>query len=258
MKRHSLRIAVASALAGFVLLQLYLARVRSEIAGGEPVSVLMAATDIPVNKPITAELLAVRSIPQAYLDQRHILKGESDKVLGARLSSGLKANEALLWTDLSLLQKRRDLSGLVQEGMRALTVGGEHSTFDGLLRAGDRVDVLFTSRGRSLDIASSDSTITLLQNLLVLAVFGDTGDQKSKGGNGRSVTLSVSAEQAQLLTHSEGMGRIKLVLRGPEDIVLVQGLPPTVGADVVDDVRRQRFQTRRTPSTGARGIDHVQ
>jgi pilus assembly protein CpaB len=261
VKRKALLIAAAAALIGFVLLRLYLQRLQSEIAGGAAVPVLMAATDIPINKPITADMLAVRALPQAYVDQRHIRQSESEKVLGTRLSTAVKANESLLWTDLALMQKRRDLSGLVQEGMRALTVGGDNSTFDGLLRAGDRVDVLFTARtAGSLGSEASGSTITLLQNLLVLAVYGDTGETREKsggGGSGRSVTLSVTAEQAQLITHSEGMGRTKLVLRGPEDIVLVQGLPPTVAADVVDGVRRERFQTRRAPSA-TRGIDHVQ
>lgn len=259
MSRKPLWIALAFSVSGFALLQVYLRRLESEIAGGAPVPVLMAATDIPINKPITQDMLAVRVLPQAYVDARHVRKAESGKVLGARLSTAVKANESLLWTDLALSPKRRDLSALVQDGMRALTLGGESSTFDGLLRAGDRVDVLFTaSSGGSL--GGGSSTITLLQNLLVLAVYGDTGEgtQRAPSASARSVTLSVTAEQAQLLTLSEGMGKTRLVLRAPEDIVLVQDLPPTMAADVVDDARRERFQGRRNVVSRAPGIEHVQ
>jgi pilus assembly protein CpaB len=258
MNRKPLLIAVATAVSGFALLQLYLERLEGEIAGGAPVRVLMAATDIPINKPLSPEMLAVRVVPQAYVDARHVRQSESDKVLGARLSTAVKASESLLWTDLALAQKRRDLSALVQDGMRALSVGGENSTFDGLLRAGDRVDVLFTANTQA---GSGASTITLLQNLLVLAVYGDTGDGRDKPPSAvpsRSVTLSVTAEQAQLLTLSEGMGRTRLVLRAPEDIVLVQSLPATSAADVVDETRRERFQARRAPLPAQPGIEHVQ
>jgi pilus assembly protein CpaB len=260
MNRKPLLIALAAAVSGFTLLQLYLERLKDEIAGGAPVRVLMAATDIPINKPISASMLAVRVLPQAYVDARHVRQGESEKVIGARLSTAVKANESLLWTDLALAQQRRDLSALVQDGMRALSLGGENSTFDGLLRAGDRVDVLFTASS-STSTGAGSSTITLLQNLLVLAVYGDTGEGGEKvphASSARSVTLSVTAEQAQLLTLSEGMGRTRLVLRAPEDIVLVQDLPATQAADVVDEARRERFQTRRSAAPTARGIEHVQ
>lgn len=258
MVKKPLLIALVAAVSGFALLQLYLERLRDEIAGGAPVRVLMAATDIPINKPISASMLAVRVLPQAYVDARHVRQSESEKVIGTRLSTAVKANESLLWTDLALTQQRRDLSALVQDGMRALSLGGENSTFDGLLRAGDRVDVLFTASGPS---GSGASTITLLQNLLVLAVYGDTGEgghDVPRASSARSVTLSVTAEQAQLLTLSEGMGRTRLVLRAPEDIVLLKDLPPTQAADVVDESRRERFQARRSIAPTSRGIEHVQ
>src|SRR5690606_29241771 len=108
---------------------------------------------------------------------------------------------------------------------------------------------------------TADSTITLLQNLLVLAVYGDTGTGakgKSSQARGKSVTLSVTAEQAQLVTHSEGMGKLQRVLRSPDDTALVPALAPTVAADVVDEVRRRRFQERRAVSPSTKAIEHVQ
>jgi pilus assembly protein CpaB len=225
-----LMLSCAGAITGFALTHLYLTRVENQAAGGEKVAVLAAVDDIPVGSALQKEQLAVRQIPVAYLSTRHVAASDSTRVLGVRLSTGLKANDFLEWTDLSQGQPTgRDLSSLIQEGMRALSLRGS-ALFDGLLRPGDRVDVLFSSE------EGGHATSTLLQNILVLSVGGvidQPENQKNSYRNPSSAVVSVTLEQSQLITQALQHGRIELALRNPNDIVIVDKAAPATADDVL-------------------------
>jgi Flp pilus assembly protein CpaB len=96
----------------------------------------------------------------------------------------------------------------------------------------------------------------------VLAVGSDVGASDTKAGsNGRAVTVSLTPEQAQLVTHAQSQGQLDVVLRNPEDIVVLKDLPETTSSDIREPERRQRFATRPViaPQEGAvREIDQVQ
>ncbi len=230
MKKVGVIVSLVAGLGSLGLGHLYFRRLEAEVSGGPKVSVLVAAKDIPVGTPLTEALVAVRDIPSAYIESRHVRASELKKVLGARVAGGLRANEAVQWSDLTKFNEHaRVLSGLVQQGMRALAIDARSADFDGLLRPGDRVDVLFT-KGEKSD--GGGATSTLLQNLLVLSVGGNIAradDDDASRGRGRSVTLSVTVEQAQLLTQAEQRGRLSLTLRNSEDIKIVEALPETAG-----------------------------
>src|SRR5687768_3302035 len=187
------------------MLLLYMDRFEEEASGGPPVQVLFATRDIPLGTALTREMVAPHSLPQSYVEDRHIPVSDMQRILGVRVSSGVRASESLLWTDLATTsEQRRDLSALVRPGMRAITIRADVSaSFGGLLRAGDRVDVLLTAERETRDHV----TIPLLQNLLVLASGRDTGGQQRPGeqragyasGSVNQVTLSVTLEQAAVL-----------------------------------------------------------
>lgn len=225
-----LLLTCVGAITGFALTHLYLIRVENQAVGGEKVAVLAAVDDIPVGTALQKEQLAVRHVPVAYLSTRHVTANDSTRVLGVRLSTGLKANDFLEWTDLSQGQPTgRDLSSLIQEGMRALSLRGS-ALFDGLLRAGDRVDVLFSSD------EGGQATSTLLQNILVLSVGGvidQAESQKNGYRNPSSAVVSVTLEQSQLITQALQHGTIELALRNPDDIVIVDKTAPATADDVL-------------------------
>lgn len=230
MNKLSLAIAGASALGATALGHLYLERLEHEVSGGARVAVLVAAKDLPINAPLTEDAVAVRELPQAYLEGRHVRASDLKQILGTRLSGGLKANETILWTDLSKFNSHaRVLSALVQNNMRAISIDPRSSTFDGLLRPGDRVDVVYT-QGKT---DAGGSTSTLLQNVLVLSVGGDISradeQAKEQRGRGGAVTLSVTVEQAQLLTQARERGRLTLTLRNADDIAILSNIPETTG-----------------------------
>jgi pilus assembly protein CpaB len=247
--RKALLIAIGLAVLGGVCLFLYMRRFEAETSGGPKVAVLIATRDIPIGVNLQRGMLGLRQLPQAYIEQRHIMLGDMESVLGARMSMAVHANEAILWSDLASMQsERRDLSGLIEPGMRAMTISARGATggmFGGLLRPGDRVDVLHTPSRAG---PGGSVTITLLQNVVVLAVGTDTGGGSAAGMRSSTVTVSVTPEQAQLIVHAGTEGPLDVVLRNPDDIVVLKDLPEIGEADIREPARRERFGVRRPAS----------
>ena len=253
MKKIALPLSLGAAALAAFLTHLYLARLEADVSGGPRVAVLVAAADIPVGAALTENQLAVRDVPQAYVEGRQVRASEVKKVIGAKAAGGLKANEALLWTDLAKFNDRaRVLSGLVQNGMRAVPLDLRSADFDGLLRPGDRVDVLFSTGAKG----DEGATQTLLQNLLVLSVGGTLGgDDETPAGARGGVTLSATIEQAQVLTQAQLRGRLSLTLRNTDDLTLAEGLPETSSRDLLQS--RDRTDSQRRPTAVKGAIDHV-
>ncbi|MBK8697029.1 MAG: Flp pilus assembly protein CpaB [Deltaproteobacteria bacterium] len=263
MNTKALIIAIGAAALGLVLLLLYKQRFEAEASGGVPVRVLIAVQDIPLGAALSENMMGYRLIPQAYLEDRFIRYSDVRRIIGVRVSNGLRANQTVMWTDLATASDaRRDLSSLVSTGMRAITVRADiTNSFGGLLRPGDRVDVLGTLSRTGGE--NDRVTIPLLQNVLVLAAGRDTGGEAQRqtvngtaGGNTpveiSQITLSVSMEEAQLLTYAADRGGaggrhtgLTLVLRNPEDIAILEGVPETNIEDIFEPTRRANVSRRR-------------
>lgn len=227
MAQKAIVVAGVAAALGAGALHLYLARFEAEATGGAPQPVVMVARDLGLGEVITEGALSLHELPEQYVEERHIAASDMARVVGTRATAAVRSGASLLWSDLDVMQGGRTLSSLVRSGMRAFSLSDGAASFDGLLRPGDRVDVLFTAREDD-----ARSTRTLLQNVLVLTVGADLGT-KSDGASGErrrgeGVTLSVTPAQAETLASTEGVGRLRLSLRNPED--LVTDLPPSPSA----------------------------
>lgn len=229
MNTKALGIAVILAALGAGSILFYIKRFERRTSGGNPVPVLFAVQEIPLGSILKEEMLGVRSLPESYVEERHIRASESSRIIGVRVQSTLKPSESVLWSDLAANHKNRDLSSLVQTGMRAVTIAtNQASTFGGLLRPGDRVDILFTDTSEAVN-----TTRPLLQNILVLAAGSDTGSTlPSKAKSFNQITVSVTIEQSQLLAHARQKGALTLVLRNPNDIKILDELPGASSADL--------------------------
>jgi pilus assembly protein CpaB len=262
MNRKALWVSVAAVLVGLLLLVVYQKQFERETSGGAKVRILFAVSDIAAGEALQAAKLGFREIPEAYLEDRHIRQSDMNRVIGVQTSGPVRANQALLWTDLSTTSSgRRELSLLVRPGMRAVTVLADAtSSFSGLIRAGDRVDVFATM---SRTTGEGDRvTLPLLQNVLVLAAGRDLGGelQAAQQGSGASasnssvqaghdismVTLSVTLEEAALLVFAQDRGRLSLVMRNPEDINVVEGLPETSMSNLIQTRDQQQQRVRGT------------
>jgi pilus assembly protein CpaB len=256
MNRNALLAAIACAAVGAALLIVYKRRFERETSGGPKVAVLVANQDIPFGGTLDASMLSERGVPVAYLETRHIRSSDARRVIGSRVSRGVRANEAVLWSDLAISgDGARTLAETIQPGMRALAVPATiTSTFGGLLRPGDRVDAFLTTIDRDVE---RRTTLPLLQNLLVLAVGGDVGmayevpehdprdDHRPPSLKLSTVTLGVTPRQAEVLTFAQDQGVMTLALRHPDDVVVVDGLPEATRSDLLSPERREELQRKR-------------
>ncbi len=225
MKHTALAVALLMAVAGAGLLYLYKQRFEAEVGGGDKIEVMVAASDLGLGDTLERDKIATRGIPSSYVESRHIRLDQINTVMGVRIRSRISAGETILWSDLAISgANSRDLSGLVIPRMRALAIPASNAlTFDGLLRAGDRVDVLLTIRDERSD---TSRTYPLLQNLIVLAIGQQMGGNRERKSSGNSqistVTLAVKPTEGQVLANAMRDGMLTLLLRNVNDIRLLE------------------------------------
>lgn len=262
MNRTLLILSAALLVGGFFVFWLYMQSFRAEEAGGPMIPVVTAAIDIDLGTPVRAEWLTTKDIPQSYLEERHLPATATRDLIGLPLAQSVRAGEAILSTDLSTLSDaRRTLSGTIPAGQRAVTVMVRPtSTFGGLLRPGDRVDVLLTVGNR--ERPETWRQVVVLENVLCLAVGqefevrdqvepGQRGESREvRFGSATNITLQVTIEEGAMLTIARQQGTMSLLLRNPNDIRVEGGRQDIVASDVLDGTRRQRF-LRRTIAVAA-------
>lgn len=260
MNRRNMVIAVFLAACSTALLIVYLRRFEREMSGGERVNLLTLVKPIERGAVITDEMLATRSVPLAYVENRAVKAAERAKVLGLQAAMALTPPQTLLWTDLAITTEERDLSSLVQPGKRGVTVhaaGVDDSPGNALIRPGDYVDLIVTSLD-SKD-ARDQSSMVLLQRVLVLAVGQETGvDQASIEVRGRSsargdrvLTLSLSLAEAQLLSLALEKGRLSVAVRNTGDPAIQTDAPDVNATSLFTGrVRSEPRAAARAPSNG--------
>jgi pilus assembly protein CpaB len=258
MNRRALLVSVVMALLGTALLVLYLRKFEREMSGGEPVELLTALKPIERGKVISDDMLATRSVPLAYVEDRAIKAVERSKIVGLQTAVAIYPQQTLMWTDLAITTEDRDLSSLIQPGKRAVTVrastGVDVSRSNQLIRPGDYVDVIATFRGES--DGDGQSSAVLLQRVLVLAVGSETqagGSDAKKDApswlRDKQLTLSLSLPEAQLLSLALERGRLSVAVRPPNDPGTVDDLPDLKASALLDNKVRADLQ-RRPESKG--------
>jgi pilus assembly protein CpaB len=122
---------------------------------------------------------------------------------------------------------------MIPSGMRAFTILSPHvaSGVAGFILPGNRVDVLLTvAMGGGNDLSGGGTTMTLVQNLEILAVDQrlDAPSENKVDPNLHSVTLLVTPDQASRLDLGQNKGMLHLSLRNPEDVVETDSRPATL------------------------------
>lgn len=221
MNRRALLIAFIVAAVGVSLLVLYTRRFERDASGGERIRLLVALKPIERGKPITEDSLTVREVPQAYVEDRAVKEVEKAKILGLKVGTTVSAQQTVMWTDLvTANEERRDLSSLVQPGLRAVSIRTHRDDVSSaMIKPGDYVDVLAVVMDSTFSNENRTSMV-LLQRVLVLAAgFETSPDQMEKKKDlGESVlTLSLTLSQAQLLALASEKASLSVALRNPDD-----------------------------------------
>jgi pilus assembly protein CpaB len=245
-----LAVAVGLALIAMLALWLYSRSLQEEVAGGQKVTILVASEDVPAGARLAKANLAVRDVPEAYVHQSSIRKGEENQIIGRPVAEKISQGQPLLWSDFELQKSaaQRRLSAAVQKGQRAITIPVDISgSVAGMLRPGDRVDILGTFARAQADYA----TVTLLQNVLVLATgeMRGTGEGESEPAQGgqrtfNNITLSVDPEEAELMVFAMQRGPVNVALRSQDDVATFDDVPEKNFGDIFESKKRADFVRR--------------
>ncbi|MBX3274714.1 MAG: Flp pilus assembly protein CpaB [Sandaracinaceae bacterium] len=250
MNRTLLILSGALLAAGVAFFVVYADAYVEEETGGARVLVVAAALDIPFGRPMQREWLRTEELPQSYVEDRHIRASELRTLVGVPLAQSVRSGEAILRTDVSVLSdQQRTLSAEIPHGSRAMAIEAQQeSSHAGLLRPGDRVDAILILGDRR--VTDSGRAVVVAQNLLVLAVgqslqseFDDDRDRPGQYFTAR-VSLEVDLEEAQRLTIARQQGRLRLLLRNPNDATELAAPPEVLEPHLLDRARRQSWLRR--------------
>jgi pilus assembly protein CpaB len=192
-----------------------------------PVGTLLRAQDVtwqPVSETESDQI--VRPNASALSEKPDAVEETMATVYGAVLRHPLNAGAPIRRGDIVKPGDRDFLQIVLTPGSRAIAIPVATSgASTGLLTPGDRVDVILTQNFKndgSTDLKNTPLTRrsvseTVVQNLRVLAI--DAPDPKQMNANpangnfGRTVTLEVTADQAELIQVSAELGKLSLTLR---------------------------------------------
>jgi len=262
-------------LAGAVFVAVLVAVMVQVMIGGqdEPVvqeeakiNVLVAAKDLKIGQELGDGDVRWQPWPRSSMFPGAVrqLEGQAAKeALAGRLARNVAKGEPVMKTALLGESKGNFVAASLEPGMRAIAVEVKAASMvGGFVGPGDFVDVILTygvsirSNDKNPDVEkalelSVDNTAseTILQNVKVLAVDQSAErpeDNKIKVG--KTVTLAVSAENAERLTLASEMGDLSLILRGVGDDQVVEKKWPTVSdarmTSIKDEVYKELERVR--------------
>lgn len=222
--------------------------------------VIVATKDLPVGHILSAEDLAWKEWPEAGLSSemvRQVGDQAPSSVLTGRLDTAVKAGDPVLTSHILDETKENVIAVRLPAGMRAVAIEvSADSMVGGFIGPGDYVDIVMTYRAsfepqednpeiremvdRNLNRLAAQ---TLLQNIQVLAVDQTADGRGGEAKLGRTVTLAVTAQEAEKLILGDDLGDLRLVLRAFADDTIIRNEWPTVTdarvIDIDDEINRE-------------------
>jgi pilus assembly protein CpaB len=212
-------LGLAASVTAYLYLEREEAQFRNKVRGEQArdqVGVVVAKADLPAGTALSAGNMATRQVPRDYVYPDTVLPSDFDSsVSGQSLVKPLGKGQPLLRGYLSE-GGAAGLADRVKSGRRAVAINvDEVSSLNGLIMPGDRIDLLMSQR-------SGGMVIPLLQGAKVLATGAQTaprvtgqqpGDDKF-GLRYATLTLDVTAEEAEKVVLARGSGTLSAILRG--------------------------------------------
>jgi pilus assembly protein CpaB len=175
----------------------------------------------------------------------------AEELVGRTVCAQIVKGQPVLESMLAPEGTASGLQALVPPGMRAMTIEvNEFSSVGGMITPGSRVDVIGTM---PVDGRGENMTRTIAQNVLVKAVGQTTGRVNDKGEEekaAKSVTLLVTAKQAESVQLASLSGRPWLTLRGGNDSAIaslagttfaeLRGAYPSIARDVFSALKNAK------------------
>lgn len=264
-KKKLLIAAVMVGLFAAALLYLYASQLEKEKEElvRDQVEVVKAARNIPAGTPLAKDKITTEQVPQRFLPPNPLLENDLNIYLGTPLAVNVEEGAMILTSDFSVQEVSRTLSTKIPPEERAMSIAVDAiSGVSGLLRPGDRVDILGTFPiGTKDQVVTNEKgeegvgyvTMTMLQNVTLLATGQELSDvtssenQQGRGSSYATVTLSVTIDEAELLTIAQTRGKMTLLLRNREDVDVSTVSKRTL-REVMEELEIiQRRRNDRTP-----------
>jgi pilus assembly protein CpaB len=198
---------------------------------GDSSPIYVAQEDIPMGDPISPQLLQLEEWPKDKIPPSALSKIED--IENRRPKSIIFKGSPIL--DNQLWSKGNSAGGAqpyIPKGYRVVAVKVDDViALGGILRPGDRVDVLVCAKIIPSQGTPWDEVLTFLQDIKVFGINevfesdAASGDKKVAGA--RTVELLLTPKQAQAVTLASELGKIRLSLRGLE----IDDTPPPSGTD---------------------------
>jgi pilus assembly protein CpaB len=198
--------------------------------------ILVSSAELGLGQTLTKESMRWQPWPENMLNPAYITRSAKpdalEELAGSVLRSRITVGEPILEKKLVPL-KSNLLSTLLPPGKRAVAIRiSVENTAGGFILPNDRVDVVHTIE-RQRGAQKQQVSRTILQNVPVLAIDqtvdatrGDEKEKHDKGGSksssksaaiGKTATLELDPEQAEILASAEAEGRLSLSLRSVAD-----------------------------------------
>lgn len=214
----------------------------TSVPEGDVTPVVVASQDIAAGSEITADMVKVVDVPAGLVVKNAIT--DSALVVGQTARFPIAQGEQLVKASFGAQSEEDGLAYVVPKGMRAIAVSVEEVTaVGGLLRPGDRVDVIavFDSDSNTLGASRPTTAVTVLQDVEILAIAqeaqepipalegetdaagqsrtsGKVPDNPDKNPRASTITLALDPAQAvELAAIQQEAARIFLALRAVGD-----------------------------------------
>lgn len=207
-------LAIITGLAAAVYAASWIAQ-RGSIASSK---VAVAAVDIELGSKINPQMVTAidwpaGSVPEGSFTDVKVLQDRVVKV-------GVQRGEAILERKLAPAGTTGGLSAVIAEGKRAMTVRvNDVVGVAGFALPGNYVDVMLNTqqdRGGK-DNGPNQISLTVLEQVLVLAVAQEANRDETKPKVVSAVTLELTPEDAEKLDLARSVGTLSLVLRNQLD-----------------------------------------
>lgn len=220
-----------------------------QVADANTVQILAASKNISMGSKIDATDMKWQAWPETAVFTGAIVReGEQSETdaLEGRASRDIASGEPLTLNSVLSTNGGNIVASSLEPGKRAIAIRvSPESMVGGFVNPGNHVDVILTHRIRlsggdkSLmrDTVNQFATETVLENVRVLAIDQRaTNTDEDKAKVGRTVTLEVSAPEAEKVAIASEMGDLSLSLRPVGDTsrgVTESGVTTDVGVSRV-------------------------
>lgn len=222
---------------GFVVAILVAVLVQASLGGAkkaddgsvQKAQVLVAAKNLPLGTNLAEGDLKWQTWPGTPFEGAIVRKGEEKAVdaLNGRLIQKISDGQPVLRNAVFKEGRGNLVAATLGEGMRAISIPVKAQNMaGGFVKPGDYVDVVLTYRVRmtggtaraAANLVNRYATETIIKNARVLGVDQDPkSETDDKGKVGKTVTLEVSAIDAEKVALGQEMGKMTLALRGLGD-----------------------------------------